>query len=93
LQASLSGSWQIANTAVLDFRRSLEPLRISLRDQPFIGGSEPRYSDYAVFGCFQWARCISPFPLLLKEDPVWDWREKLLDAFGGLARAAPGYDS
>jgi len=38
------------------------------------------------------ARCISPFPLLAADDPIALWRGRLLDAFGGLARAAPGYD-
>jgi hypothetical protein len=52
----------------------------------------PAYADYAVFGCFQWARCISSFPLLLKDDPVWTWRDRLLSAFGGFAgKAKLGY--
>jgi glutathione S-transferase len=56
------------------------------------GGAEPLYADYAVFGPFQWARCISPFELLEKEDPVRLWRDRLLDRFGGLARKSPAYD-
>jgi hypothetical protein len=45
-----------------------------------------------VFGPFQWARCISPFTLLEKDDPVRLWRDRLLDRFGGLARKSPAYD-
>jgi glutathione S-transferase len=37
-----------------------------------------------VFGPFQWARCISSFPLLEEEDPVKLWRDRLLDCFGGM---------
>jgi glutathione S-transferase len=44
-----------------------------------------------VFGGFQWARIVSPFRLLAEDDPVFAWRDKLLDAFDGLARATPGY--
>jgi hypothetical protein len=29
--------------------------------------------------------------LLAEDDPVYAWRERLLDAFGGLARSAPGF--
>jgi glutathione S-transferase len=74
------------------FRESLTPLRLTLKAQPFLGGNQPLYADYAVFGPFQWARCISSFPLLADDDPIALWRDRLLDAFGGLARAAPGYD-
>jgi glutathione S-transferase len=74
------------------FRESLAPLRLTLKAQPFLGGDQPLYADYAVFGPFQWARCISSFPLLVEDDPIALWRDRLLDAFGGLARAAPGYD-
>jgi glutathione S-transferase len=44
-----------------------------------------------VFGPFQWARVVSPFKLLTGDDPVHAWRERLLDAFDGMARKSPGY--
>ncbi|MCK8786215.1 glutathione S-transferase family protein [Roseomonas sp. NAR14] len=77
---------------VAEFRQALHPLRMTLRTQPYIGGEAPDYADYAVFGGFQWARCVSRFPVLEADDPVAAWRGRLLDAFGGLARRAPGYD-
>jgi len=40
------------------------------------------------FGSFQWARAVSPVALVEAGDPVFDWRERLLDAFGGFARNA-----
>ena len=78
-------------TNVLAFRRTLEPIRTVLTAQPYFGGEVPAYADYAVFGCFQWARCISSFPLLLEDDPVWAWRDRLLSAFDGFAGKALGY--
>jgi glutathione S-transferase len=30
--------------------------------------------------------------MLAADDPIIRWRERLLDAFDGLARTAPGYD-
>jgi glutathione S-transferase len=74
------------------FRANLAPLRGTLTAQPFFGGDEPLYADYAVFGPLQWARCISPLELLEKDDPVRLWRDRLLDRFGGLARKSPAYD-
>jgi len=78
-------------TNVVVFRKTLEPLRTILVAQPYLGDRAPAYADYAVFGCFQWARCMSPFPLLLKDDPVWVWRERLLSAFDGFAGKSIGY--
>jgi glutathione S-transferase len=74
------------------FRASLTPLRRTLTAQPFLAGDQPLYADYAVFGPFQWARCISPFALLEGSDPIRLWRDRLLDRFDGLARNAPAYD-
>ncbi|MEZ5651621.1 MAG: glutathione S-transferase family protein [Burkholderiaceae bacterium] len=70
------------------FRASLTPLRLTLKRQPFLAGEAPNYADYCAFGAFQWARCVSAFELLADDDPVHGWRERLLDAHGGLARAA-----
>ena len=76
---------------VLGFRKGLEPIRTVLAAQPFLCGEMPAYGDYIVFGCFQWARCISPFALLAKDDPIRAWRDKLLAAFDGYAAKAPAY--
>lgn len=77
--------------AVEGFRSALNPMRLTLKTQPYLGGTSPNYADYIVFGPFQWARATSPFKLLKEDDPVYAWREKLLDAFGGMARNSPGY--
>jgi glutathione S-transferase len=77
--------------AVEGFRKSLDPLRLTLRTQPFLGGTAANYADYIVFGAFQWARVVSPFKLLMEDDPVYAWRGRLLDAFDGLARKSPSY--
>lgn len=69
-------------------RAALLPLRHMLNRQPYLAGEEAGYADYAVFGMFMWARCTSPLALLADDDPVYAWRERLLDAFGGLARQA-----
>jgi glutathione S-transferase len=73
------------------FRRTLDPMRLTLKTQPYLGGAAPNYADYIVFGAFQWARVVSSFKLLAENDPIYVWREKLLDAFDGMARQSPGY--
>jgi glutathione S-transferase len=73
------------------FRQTIHPLRMSLRDRPYLGGDTPNYADYAAFGHFQWARTTSPLRLLESDDPVHAWRERLLDAFGGLGRQVSEY--
>ena len=77
--------------AVEGFRKSLDPLRLTLKTQAFLGGAAPNYADYIVFGAFQWARVVSPFKLLAEDDPVYAWRVRLLAALEGLARKSPSY--
>ena len=77
--------------SVEGFRRALDPMRLTLKMQSFLGGEKPNYADYIVFGAFQWARVVSPFQPLAADDPVHAWREKLLDAFDGMARKSPGH--
>ncbi len=79
------------DAAVAGFRKSLESMRLTLKTQPYLGGNAPNYADYIVFGGFQWARVISPFKLLEADDPIYHWRERLLDAFDGLVRKSPGF--
>ena len=73
---------------VAEFRASLQPLRLTLSAQPWLGGSSPRYADYLVFGAFQWARVVSDFALLANDDPVAAWFLRCLDLFDGLGRRA-----
>jgi glutathione S-transferase len=73
------------------FRGALEPVRPVLVQNAFVSGNGPGFADYVLFGVFQWARVVSPTRLLEPDDPVYAWRERMLDRFGGYARAAKGY--
>ena len=70
------------------FRGVLEPARRLLREQPYLNGTEPAWTDYALAGAFLWARISSPLDLLAAEDPVAGWRERMLDLHGGMGRKA-----
>lgn len=78
---------------VKNLYRTLDPIRQTFRKgQPFICGDSPAYADYAVFSQFQWARVTSPFKLLDGDDPVFAWRERMLDLYGGFARDTACYE-
>jgi glutathione S-transferase len=77
--------------ALSDLRTVLLPVRKQLVQQPFVSGKAPGFADYILFGPFQWARAMSPVRLLEPDDPVYAWRERMLDLHGGLARKAKGY--
>ena len=77
--------------ALAALRGALEPLRPVLVESPFVAGRVPGLADYLLFGAFQWARAVSPVRLLEPDDPVYAWRERVLDLFGGYAREAKGY--
>ncbi|MEQ8395377.1 glutathione S-transferase family protein [Thalassobaculum sp.] len=71
------------------FRKALEPVRIVVKDQPFIGGASATYADYALFGTLQWARCTSGFGVVAAGDPIHAWFERVLDLHNGVGRSEP----
>ena len=71
------------------WRASLEPLRATLRAQPYLCGEAPAYADYIVFGTFLFARFVGRYDVIEPADPIRDWCERLLDLFDGYARSAP----
>ncbi len=74
------------------FRAVLDVPRPIVAHHRFLCGNGPGYADYIVFGAFQWARCCSPIKLLEPDDPMYAWRERMLDLFDGYARQAKGFD-
>jgi len=74
-----------------EFRASLDPLRRTVERQKFVSGDGPAYADYVVFGAFKWAQAVSDFELVKPDDPIFAWRGRMLDLYGGLARKSPGY--
>jgi glutathione S-transferase len=77
--------------ALADLRTALEPLRPGLAENRFISGKGPGYADYILFGAFQWARSVSPARLLETDDPLYAWRERMLDLWDGYGRQAKGH--
>ena len=66
-------------------RAALAPVRAVLADQPYIAGDEPGYADYILMGTCQWIRIVSPYRIIEPDDPVHEWRERMLALFDGMA--------
>jgi len=69
--------------------RQLEPMQATLKRQPFVCGAAPAYADYILFSVFQWARIASPQDLLIPSDPLYAWRERMLDLYDAFGRHTP----
>jgi len=67
-------------------RIALSPLRALLQEQLFVNGAKPAWADYCIFGNFMWMRNVSRKTLLMEDDPVFAWQERMLDLYGGMAR-------
>ncbi len=71
------------------FALALAPLRLATAEEPFLCGGTPGYADYIVFAMLQWARSSSAFPVLLADDTVNVWRERMLGLFAAYAASFP----
>lgn len=89
LKMSLEESRLRRDEALLALGKVLAPLQETFKRQAFLAGAAPAYADYALFSVFQWARVMSPRELLGPEDPLCQWRERMLDLFDGFARNVP----
>ena len=81
----------LALAALPVLRGAFDPVRPLLVAQPFVSGPAPGFADYILFGPFQWARAMSPVRLLEPDDPMYAWRERMLDLFDGMPRSTRGY--
>lgn len=80
-----------SKAGVAALRGALDPMRPVFVQHAFLAGDAPGFADYLVFGAFQWARAVSPVRLLEPDDPVYAWRERMLDLYGGYGRNARGF--
>lgn len=72
-------------------RAVLEPVRAALASQPYVCGEAPAYADYVLMGSLMWPRGCSDVVLFETDDPLEEWRTRMLGLFGGYAEMAPRY--
>ena len=89
LRMTLEESRAKRDAALLQLGRALEPLQATFKRQAFMAGAAPAYADYILLSVFQWARVMSPQEVLAPEDPLCQWRERMLDLHDGFARNVP----
>ncbi len=68
---------------------TLKPAESTLSTNKFLGGDQPNFSDYILFGSLMWAHCICTDETLRPDNRVFDWFQTLLDLHDGLGRNAP----
>lgn len=71
------------------FSKAFAPVERTLRDEEYLGGAQPNYADYVLFGSLQWANVISGATFLPGESAAAAWFERILDLHDGYARSAP----
>lgn len=73
--------------SVPELMRRLMPLKVALGHHKFIGGDAPNFSDYIVFGAFQWLRVVSSLQMIPQDHAVMDWFKRCLDLHDGLGHS------
>ncbi|MEO0730466.1 MAG: glutathione binding-like protein, partial [Pseudomonadota bacterium] len=61
----------------------------TLSEHAFLGGDEPFYGDYIVFGTLMWPHAIDANFALDGDTAVGAWFDRLLKHFNGFAAVAP----
>ncbi len=69
-------------TYLAAFKKTLTPLRRTLKAQNFVAGTAPNYADHIVFGALQWARLTAQTPLLDDEPEINAWMAAVLGTYG-----------
>jgi glutathione S-transferase len=68
------------------FHKSLSPMETMLTVSPFLGGDQPSYADYVLFGSLMWPYTVCKKDVLATDTRVAGWFGRLLDLNGGYAR-------
>jgi glutathione S-transferase len=56
-----------------NLQRTVEVLRATFADQPFLAGEKPGLSDVLVISAFMWVDAVMPSPLFDADDAITQW--------------------
>jgi glutathione S-transferase len=59
------------------FRKALDPLRLTVKQNGNLHGATPGMADFMVAAAFHWAEQSSRFALLDADDPLYSWSQRL----------------
>ena len=68
--------------------KALTPARMTLGHHDWLGGAQPLYTDYILFGSLFWLVAVTGRLPLPENDAVAVWFDRCLNLHGGLARTA-----
>lgn len=68
--------------------KALTPARMTLGHHDWLGGAQPLYTDYILFGSLFWLVAVTGRLPLPENDAVAVWFDRCLDLHDGLARTA-----
>ena len=95
LGRSLEAAHQERDRYLPVLRQRLQPLRLLLREQRFVGGEEAGYADFIAAGAMIWAGSIATVPLLSDDDELLGWLSRCLGLYAGVGAhlALPAFPS
>ncbi len=59
------------------FRKALDPLRLTVRQNGNLHGATPGMADFMIAAAFHWAEQSSEFALLASDDPLYSWSQRI----------------
>lgn len=63
-------------------QKSLQPARMTLSAQSFLGGNEPSFADHLLLSALLWGRASSDIQLIAADDkPVLSWLDRLRERY------------
>lgn len=72
-----------------DLAKTLRSLDAVLSDHAYLGGAEPYWGDYIVFGTLYWPYAVKADHKLPEGTPTAAWFDRLLALYDGYAGSAP----
>ncbi len=86
LGKSLEETYETRHKSLAIFQKQLYPYNSTLKIQNFLGGESQTYVDFIMYGLFQWAKGVSTLQLLSTDDPLYEWRNRMDELYGGLGK-------
>jgi glutathione S-transferase len=60
-----------------NLQRTVEVLRATFADQPFLAGAKPGLPDLLVLSAFMWVDAVMPMPLFAADDAIVTWKARV----------------
>ncbi len=76
-------------TGKANLAQALVPFNTMLDAHDFMGGDQPTYADYALFGVLKWGDVVSPYRPIDDASAVGQWFVRLENLYGGHAVNLP----